>query len=178
MTLTEALSGNDYFSFSVAPQTGKLLTVDTVNLTVISQNQNRSFALFSSVRGFTQDMVIDSFTGGTSPGSQAIVLSGHANQPGRIEFRLYVYGSNNQYESFGLKGSNAFSLSGSIFSITDNQAPTIDRTWWQARVGAGPGPPARPLRCPNHRLPPHPWRKRRLARPGAGPLDTTLVLKL
>jgi hypothetical protein len=125
VTLTQAIAGNEYFSFRVGPQAGKLVSIDTVELNVCSQNSTRTFSLYSSVRGFAQDMLIDSFPGGWST-FRRVIPSGLTNQPGVVEFRLYVHGVNNVYESMGLANAagNEIAVRGSIFTPSDATPPS------------------------------------------------------
>jgi hypothetical protein len=70
-------------------------------------------------------MLIDSFAGGWSTFHRT-VLSGHVNQPEPVEFRLYVHGVNNVYESMGLAnngGGNEIAVKGGILTPSDATPP-------------------------------------------------------
>jgi hypothetical protein len=111
-SLAAAITGNDYISFTVTPTSGRTLSVSSVKLRPVSQNRARSFTLMSSVRGFTAGNEISTFTASASDGAPltTINITGHTNLTGAVEFRLYVYGFTDQWESAGI-GNRSASLS-------------------------------------------------------------------
>ena len=109
-SLADAITGNDYISFTIAPASGGTLSISTVKIRPISQSGARTFVLMSSVSGFTAGNGIATFT---SEGEQAalttISITGHSNLSSAVEFRLYVFGNTNEWEAVGI-GNRASSL--------------------------------------------------------------------
>jgi hypothetical protein len=103
-TLAAALTGNDYISFNISPASGKSLSITSVGIRPVSQNQTRTFVLFSSRNGFTSGSQLGSFTanGNMNLPLQSISVTGHTGITSTTEFRLYVYGPNNSYEAVGI----------------------------------------------------------------------------
>jgi PKD repeat protein len=134
MTLETSIAGNEYFSFTVAPEASKLMSITNVSYEAVSQNRYRKFALFSSVNGFTADNVIH-IDSANYINAITVPITGHINISEPVEFRVYVYNpvtSNpNQYEAVGIgsttSGQEDFVISGSIFTPnnTGTTPPTI-----------------------------------------------------
>jgi O-glycosyl hydrolase len=110
-SLAAALTGNDYISFTVAPASGRSVSVSAVKIRPVSQNRLRSFVLMSSVRGFTAGNEISTFTASGNDGAPltTVNITGHSNLTGAVEFRLYVYGYTDPYEAAGI-GNRAATL--------------------------------------------------------------------
>ncbi len=102
--LAGALTGNDYLAFTLTPGSGKSLTVSALKLRPVSQNRERTFAVFSSVGGFASGQQIATFThdGGTNAAEKTVTITGVGGRTSAVEFRIYVYGGTNQWESVGL----------------------------------------------------------------------------
>ena len=102
------------------------MTITSIKLCPKSQNVTRTFALFSSVKGFTPDLIIDSVQKLNSGQQFTIPITGHVNLSSEVEFRIYIYGNTNVYESVGLgeTAGNDFVIDGSILSVTDATVPT------------------------------------------------------
>ncbi len=129
-TLAEAISGNEYISFKIAPISGKSVTINSINYRPVSQNRARSFALFSSKNGFAAGnvMATNSHNGGNGAASVSITISNHASIPTETEFRIYIYGASpNTYESAGLGESTGDDLEivGTTANAGDAQAPSV-----------------------------------------------------
>lgn len=130
LNLKTSLADKEYFSFKVAPVDGKLLTIDSLMFTTISQNRTRTYAIYSSVKGFALENIIDSVKAVSGSSKHKIKILGHSNVSDSIEFRVFVYGYNNTYEATGFANSNTandFSIFGKVFTpdpISDTQAPT------------------------------------------------------
>ena len=97
-SLSTALAGNDYFSFSFAVDTGYSVTLSSITLKMFATtNGPTNAALFSSVGGFAStDVAIQLWPlTGNANNDQTITLSSSAfaNLTGTTEFRLYAYGS-------------------------------------------------------------------------------------
>jgi hypothetical protein len=150
-SLAAAISGNDYISFTVTPTSGRTLSVNSVKIRPVSQNRSRSFTLMSSVRGFTAGNEISTFSANASDGAPltTVSITGHANLTGAVEFRLYVYGYTDQWESAGI-GNRAAALSeadliveGSLSTSTvvlrnpENPAATASGLDYQYYEGTG-----------------------------------------
>ncbi|MDX2189392.1 MAG: Ig-like domain-containing protein, partial [Bacteroidota bacterium] len=102
-TLAQAISGNDYISFTVNPASGKALSITSVEIRPISQDAIRTFALFSSKNGFSAGNQISTFTSESQFGAAlvSIAISNHVSLTTSTEFRVYIYGGGNQYQSQG-----------------------------------------------------------------------------
>ena len=133
MTLETSIAGNEYFSFTVAPEAAKLMNITNVNYYPVSQNVTRYFALFSSVNGFTADKVIHIDSANYIVPPVSVPITGHINLSEPVEFRVYVYSSvtsnPNSYEAAGIgsttAGTEDFEISGSILTPVDTVPPTI-----------------------------------------------------
>jgi hypothetical protein len=103
-SLRQALSDNEYFSFSLAPQVGKSLTITKLEIRPVSHGPRRTFVVFSSLRGFTAGQQVGTFTGeqAIQDTLRSLALSNHTNLTTPIEFRVYVFGGDNIYESVGV----------------------------------------------------------------------------
>ncbi|MBD3244205.1 MAG: PKD domain-containing protein [Chitinivibrionales bacterium] len=125
LALNEALSSNEYISVTVTPEAGGFMSITRFTCPLRSQNGERSFALFSSVAGFTAAQVIHTETSGWN-GTMDVAINGHVNISAPVEFRLYIYGVDNVYESAGIAGVNGDDVvvEGSLLTVSDNSAPT------------------------------------------------------
>ena len=103
-TLADAITAEHYITFSVSPQAGNELSIDSIKIRPFSQNQVRNFTLMSSVGGFTNGNEIQTIQSAGQSGTalQKIVVAGISNQSTAIEFRVYVWGPANVWEAFGL----------------------------------------------------------------------------
>uniref|UniRef100_UPI004056127F fibronectin type III domain-containing protein n=1 Tax=Candidatus Electronema sp. TaxID=2698783 RepID=UPI004056127F len=119
-TLEEALSADEYISFILTPADQQHISVSGIKIRPVSQNRTRSFALFSSQKPFASGNQLAEFTSSEShqplrqistEKSYLIALPGitvagkrgglsSAEEP--LEFRLYIYGHDNIYESVGI----------------------------------------------------------------------------
>ncbi len=100
-TLAEAKANNEYFSWTITPESGYQMSLTSIDLRALSQNTLRTFNLLSSVDGFTTSIGYVT-SDSTSPTLQTINITGHDNLTGAVEFRLYVYPSVNTYETLGI----------------------------------------------------------------------------
>ena len=112
LTLAAALSGNEYFTWSIAPKSGYKMSLTSVDIRPVSQNRARTFTLFSSVNGFTEGQQVGSFTESVNMNApiHTVTLAGHTNLTSTVEFRLYVYGYDNSYESVGMGNGDGMDL--------------------------------------------------------------------
>ncbi|MBD0254694.1 MAG: Ig-like domain-containing protein, partial [Cytophagales bacterium] len=109
-SLADAIAGNDYISFTVAPASGRTLSISSVKIRPLSQNGARTFVLLSNVSGFTAGNEISTFTAdGVGTPLTTINVTGHTNLGSAVEFRLYAFGNTNEWEAVGM-GSRAASL--------------------------------------------------------------------
>ncbi len=144
--LAGALSGNDFFSFRVAPVAGKNLTINKVDIRPVSQNVSRTFVVFSSVNGFSSGAQLGTFTGQDGQGAalQSLTISNHNSLTGTVEFRVYVYGPTNFYESTGVGNRNGaagaydlavFGSSGTVSNPPVANTGKIIREFWSGVSG-------------------------------------------
>jgi glucosylceramidase len=108
-TLADAITGNDYISFTVTPASGNTITISSVKIRPVTQNAPRTFALMSNVSGFAAGNAISTFTASSESGAPltTINVTGHSNVSSAVEFRLYVFGAANEWEAVGLGGRHA-----------------------------------------------------------------------
>jgi hypothetical protein len=108
-TLADAITGNDYISFTVTPASGNTISISSVKIRPVSQNASRTFALMSNVSGFAAGNAISTFTASSESGAPltTINVTGHSNISSAVEFRLYVFGAANEWEAVGLGGRHA-----------------------------------------------------------------------
>ncbi|MBO0933861.1 Ig-like domain-containing protein [Fibrella aquatilis] len=146
--LAGALLGNDYISFTVSPVAGKNLTLTKVDIRPVSQNRTRSFAVFSSVGGFASGQQLATFTGTNDQGGslQSVTVSNHASLTATVEFRVYVYGGTDVYESAGIGNRNGAARAYDLAIIGTSAAATtppavatgkIIREYWSNIPGNG-----------------------------------------
>mgnify|MGYP002786896427 CR=1 FL=1 len=140
-SLSAAISGNKYFSFTVNPASGQNYTVDKIEIIPVSQGFTRTFSLLSSRNGFTTSNVIAVYTANAEFNGSKITLniSGHTNLTTSTEFRVYVHStSTNIYESVGIGNGTGddFIISGSVGGGADTQAPTAPTNLAAATVRA------------------------------------------
>lgn len=97
-TLAGAITGNNYLSFTIAPEAGQTIAlVNSISLHFRRVNESlspTSFALLSSVDGFTDTAVLGSFTETTTDQQTLHPAFGNLNitnitEP--VEFRIYGY---------------------------------------------------------------------------------------
>jgi hypothetical protein len=135
-TVASAISGNDYFGFTIniAPAFAANLNGAKVTFTLQSSwtgssgNGPKNYALFSSIGGFVSG---DELQSGTIAGTQSLTYtfasSGFDNETGDIEFRVYGW---NAVAASGTMSANAFSVDGTINAVPEPAA-------WGAMAGAG-----------------------------------------
>jgi hypothetical protein len=94
-TLASAISDNSYFSFTITPNAGYMFDVDSIAWRLSRSNTGpQTFALLSSVGGFTDGAVIDSLTRTTNTIvnlNPAFDNIGLADITTAVEFRIYGY---------------------------------------------------------------------------------------
>lgn len=144
-TLAEAISMNEYFSFSVAPQVGSQLNISQVRFAPNSQSKTRTFVLMSNVAGFTIGNEIGSVGSNfwcCGNGTLASFnLSGHSNITSTVEFRVYVFTPSpqtpNQFEAvhIGPAAGADFLIIGSVSNSNDTQNPTAPASITTSNVG-------------------------------------------
>ena len=122
-TLVDAISANDYLSFTITPAAGKKIDVTSISTRLFSQTQIRSFSLFSSVNGFAANNVIAT-TSGTGVVNYTFALTGHTNLTSAVEFRVYFYGSTDMWthaafgDYFAHATTNDIVIVGSVSDVT------------------------------------------------------------
>lgn len=128
-TLNNAIDANDYLSIEALIEPGKLATFSSMDLRLYAQNdRTATFTLRSDQTGST-NLGQWTITGGGTVNVDLSSFTALQNRAGRVEFRLYIHGSNgNQYNSLG------------IGNITGNDAVI------QGSVQLAPTKPAVPTR--------------------------------
>lgn len=123
--LEDAFGYQEYISFVVAPEPGKLLTITRLRLAPMSQDAPAHFTIFSSVKGIMPDRAIATFT--DKP--PEISITGHVNVPYPVEFRAYFHrdpGVRGGMVGFGWNDGSDFSIEGSVQTLSgDNTAPSV-----------------------------------------------------
>ena len=127
-TLAGAISTNQYMTFSVAPQEGNSITIESVSFGAYSQNakpeQARNFTLMSNIGGFTNGSQFDNIhctTDQNTPPSQKMTITGHEDIETAVEFRIYVWGHNDVFEAFGIDN---LIITGGVKTIPPPLEPT------------------------------------------------------
>ncbi len=133
-SLADAISTNAYFTFSIRPGLGNLISISKLQFRPFSQNVARNFTLMSNVAGFVVGHEIGTYNCPNIITSQSIQnynITGHDSIPQNLEFRMYVWGTGtNKYESFGLGGNdlgvtaNDLIISGNVVSPSNELFPT------------------------------------------------------
>jgi DUF4097 and DUF4098 domain-containing protein YvlB len=133
--LSGAVANNNYYTFSVAPAAGDTLTLTSLDLSptsFLTQSGPASFAIESSVGGFSSTSELATFTPTngniTVQGTDLSLDSSYANLTGPVEFRIYVYGSN---DYFDVALQNSLSVDGTV------SAPTTPEPSTYALLGLG-----------------------------------------
>ncbi|WP_417910752.1 fibronectin type III domain-containing protein [Candidatus Electronema sp. PJ] len=119
-TLAEAIAADQYISFTLTPEEEQSITITAVKIRPVSQNETRSFALFSSLKPFALGNQLTEFTSSgihqplhviKTEKSYTISLKGitvvgskssMAALTAPLEFRLYIYGHTDEWESVGI----------------------------------------------------------------------------
>lgn len=142
--LDGAVAANDYLSIEALVESGKLVSFSGMDLRLSAQNsRTATFTLRSDQTGTTnlgQWTVTGSQTVNVDLGS----FSSLQNRTGRVEFRLYIHGSDgDQFENFGIgnvSGSDAV-LYGSVqLAPTKVAATTRSETRSPVRPSSTPRP--------------------------------------
>ena len=135
-TLAEAITMNEYISFSIAPESGMEISITALKIRPVSQNHLRTFSVFSSVNGFSAANVLGSFTSNESshatPAEITIADQNHTCITNTIEFRVYIYCSSPvASERVGIGNGTSteesdITIMGTIASaVIDAEAPTV-----------------------------------------------------
>ncbi|HEX8547707.1 MAG TPA: hypothetical protein VF691_12145, partial [Cytophagaceae bacterium] len=124
-TLSEAILNNDYISIVVTPAPGQQLNITKLKFRPVSQNRTRTFAIYSTVNGFDESSILTS-TVVTSDLQTTLVdipITGHSNLSTAVEFRIYIYGYTDTFESVGF-GNRDLRINEVDF-IIEGSAPKI-----------------------------------------------------
>jgi chitodextrinase len=104
LTIADAITRQEYFTFTVTPQPGNKVSINTVSFSAYSQNQPRNFVLMSNVKGFTVGQEHGSISA-ESLSNFTISVTGIDSVATPVELRLYITlpaSSSNQFESVGI----------------------------------------------------------------------------
>jgi hypothetical protein len=123
LSLTAAIAGNDYISFTLTPSSGFAFDASSLSLTFgLATATAFNVALLTSATGFSAGNAVWSFSFNTaSPATQTVTLSGVSalqNVSSSTEFRLYGYRDTSGSSTFRIRDltGNDLSLSGSTIS--------------------------------------------------------------
>lgn len=131
LTLEDAIIGNQYITFSIKPQDGNTISISSIQLRAFSQNYRlRNFTLMSSVKGFILGNEIQTITSIVQSGTllQTINITGHDNISAAVEFRIYIWGTNNTTEAFGIGNGDAGTTKDDLIisgSVKSNALPSF-----------------------------------------------------
>lgn len=123
--LTSAIGDGEYVSFYMKAEKGKLISVSEVAFSMRSQSLTRTFALLSSVQGFTADKALFTQLPTSYTQQASVPITGHNNLE-EVEFRVYIYGSTGAYDIAGIgnnSSGNDIVVTGSIFT-PENDPPS------------------------------------------------------
>jgi len=131
--LATALDDDYYYSVSVAVASGSVADFDSATFETFSQNDSRTFYLFSDLTGFTASDSLGSFVQGannTGADSHTVTISDAAlaSVTGSVEFRLYFINqaSASTFEDSGFRaissGSDFVSFAGSVTPVPEPSA--------------------------------------------------------
>lgn len=119
-TLASALSGDDYFGFTLTVDSGYVADLNSAVVTYTLQASGSGpggYALFSSVDGFSDGaQLVSGSVSGTAALSHTFDSSGYNNLSDDIEFRIYGWEGTS---SAGTMSANAFSLDGTITAVPE-----------------------------------------------------------
>jgi len=118
-SLANALTTDDYFTFSLLASSGYEFSLDSLVINVQSSGSGpQSWALFSSVGGFAAagDAISDwSAVGNSTQTSTLSGVSGLQDVSSTIEFRVYGYGATSSSGSGGFEGTgNDITVNGTV----------------------------------------------------------------
>lgn len=103
-TLSGAIAGGDYISFTVSPAEGKKISISKVRIRPVAESKARYFCLFSSVGGFDSAAMIGSIYDQHNFNAPLfdIPVPGLNDLTTPVEFRVYIYGDyGNIYQGVG-----------------------------------------------------------------------------
>ncbi len=125
-TLLGAISAQQYITFTIQPQIDNKMSISSIQLRPFTQNQKRNFTLMSSIAGFSDGNELQTIVGDGQNGTalQTISIIGHDNISTAIEFRIYVWGPTNPWESFGIgAGDGGTSVDDMVISGNVKSSP-------------------------------------------------------
>ncbi len=97
VNLAEARTDNEYISFKLTPAAWKSLTITEVKLRPVSQNRGRTFTLFANDRQIFSFIATQIFLP-----LKSIPVTGITGVTAPVEFRLYIHGHTDEWESVGI----------------------------------------------------------------------------
>ncbi len=130
--LNEAIADNEYIFFKITPPSGKSITITEIKLRPVSQNTGRKFSLFSNRKPFAAGNEIKTFQEAQIFRPLTVIsVTGISGVTGPVEFRLYIYGQTNEWESVGIGERQAgvdeldLIVIGEVLSIPITQVPSV-----------------------------------------------------
>jgi len=95
--LTQSITRNEYYEFTIAPTAGKFLSISTIDVCAETQGEVRVLSLLSSKSGFTAENEIDTIMTGPANNMgisvQTFNVTGHTNLTTPVTFRIYFHGA-------------------------------------------------------------------------------------
>ena len=146
-TLAQAIANNEYYEFTIQSVAPKQLSIASIDVSALCQGQVTTFALMSSIKGFTSAAgnVISSITTGPDNNwnipTQSLLATGHVSLTTAVTFRIYIYAATNQqWTAFGFGGHAApatcdFAVMG-VSDQPDLNPPTTPGSLAAVGVGA------------------------------------------
>lgn len=144
-TLTQAITNNEYFEFTITPTAGKSLTVSSIDVCALAQGQVATFSLLSSKNGFTDTKQIAAITTGAANENnipqQTFTLTGHTEITTSLTFRVYIFAATDQqWTAFGFGLHNDAATADLIVkgssSSPDLNPPTMPGSFAASNIGA------------------------------------------
>jgi hypothetical protein len=126
-TLAESKTNNEYYEFTIAPITGKVMTISSINICAMSQGQVCTFSLLSSLDGYTNP--ISTITTGSANNmnisQQTFDVTGHNSLTNAVTFRIYIYSSDDVRWSIMGIGGHTSGISSDLIVNGSTTAPDL-----------------------------------------------------
>lgn len=126
-TIEGSIGANEYFSFSIKPNDGKLVNINSIRFANKSENSAHRFFITSNIAGFTPSQVIATVAGGFNV-INTITITGHRNLFQDVEFRIYPVGNSSSGSGsgvgIGVVSGNDFEFRGDVITPVDIEAPS------------------------------------------------------
>jgi hypothetical protein len=129
LLLADSISNNDYFTFTVEASSGYQFSLDSLVVDFQSSATGpQSWALFSSVGGFTEGNEINAWAsvGNSTQTATLTGIGGLQSVTGPIEFRIYGYGASATTGTGGIEGTGVdMQLDGTVAAAAVPEPATM-----------------------------------------------------